>query len=64
LKEALRAFHKMCLLKITTNTPIISSSTQRCFYEAMAWGGLRKNIPGPIYRRKKSSNEALANNGG
>jgi hypothetical protein len=24
MKEALKAFHKMCLLKITTNTPIIS----------------------------------------
>jgi hypothetical protein len=24
MKEALKAFHKMCLLKIATNTPIIS----------------------------------------
>jgi hypothetical protein len=42
MKEGFKGISKMCLLKITTNTPIISSSTQRCFYEAI-WGGLREN---------------------
>jgi hypothetical protein len=26
MKEALKAFHKMCLLKIATNTPIIRTA--------------------------------------
>jgi hypothetical protein len=54
MKEALKAFHKNVLTEDYNNTPIIRSSTQRCFMRQWL-GGLRENNvkTGPIYPPKK-----------